>query len=95
MRLKRCKTDLPTRIKTPIAVVLTTAVADPDRLERVKRRNEAVKKIAAELDLAVIDFFTVSQTLTDKFLDGVHFTDEGYRFLAQTLVAGVERMIAG
>ena len=78
---------------TPVAVVLTTAVADPVRNERVKERNKAALSAAAEENCPVIDLFSVSEKYSHlRSNDGVHFSDEGYTRLAEEIVKEVKRI---
>lgn len=77
----------------PIALVLTTSVADSDN-ERVIARNESVKAIAEKYNLPVIDLYSVSvQYEKLHSADGVHYTEEGYEKLAQNLVESVYEII--
>ena len=78
---------------TPVAVVLTTAVADPVRNDRVKERNKAAVSAAAEESCPVIDLFSVSEKYSHlRSNDGVHFSDEGYTRLAEEIVKEVKRI---
>lgn len=73
--------------------MLTTAVADPVRNERVKERNKAAVSAAAEESCPVIDLFSVSEKYAHLRLDdGVHFSDEGYTRLAEEIVREVKRI---
>jgi len=75
---------------TPVMPVLTTHVASEKRDERVRTRNEAVRAIAAQYGLTVVDLYT--PTAADPALlgtDGVHFTPDGWRTLADILIAAV------
>ena len=77
----------------PIALVLTTSVADSDN-ERVIARNESVKVIAEKYNLPVIDLYSVSvQYGKMHSADGVHYTEEGYEKLAQKLLEFVYEII--
>ncbi len=75
----------------PIYIVLTTSVKDIERNNRVIERNEAVLKIAEKYNLKTIDLYTASfvnsYMLSD---DGVHFVQEGYKLLAQTILNGLK-----
>ena len=78
---------------TPVAVVLTTAVSDPVRNERVKERNKAALRAAAQIGCHVIDLFSVSQKYSHlRSDDGVHFSEEGYTKLAEEIVKEVKRI---
>jgi lysophospholipase L1-like esterase len=77
-----------------IALVLTTAITDKERNERVKVRNEKVKEIAKELSLPIIDLNEVSaKNISLISGDGVHFTDKGYDVMATFLVDKVRKLI--
>lgn len=77
-----------------IALVLTTAITDVERNERVKVRNEKVKEIAKELSLPIIDLNEVSaENISLISGDGVHFTDEGYNVMVEFLVDEVRKLI--
>jgi lysophospholipase L1-like esterase len=77
-----------------IALVLTTAITDVERNERVKVRNEKVKEIAKELSLPIIDLNEVSaKNISLISGDGVHFTDKGYDAMATFLVDKVRKLI--
>ena len=75
---------------TPLYISLTTDVAD-DHRERVLRRNEAAKVIAAKYGCPVIDMYTVSQQQVEhRSDDGVHFTATGSEAFCRTLLAAVQ-----
>lgn len=78
----------------PMALVLTTSVADVVREHRVCARNEAILRLAEQRGLAVIDLYepSLANALLHKE-DGVHFKDEGYGVLAGVLLEGVRRLI--
>ena len=77
-----------------IALVLTTAITDKERNDRVKVRNEKVKEIAKELSLPIIDLNEVSaKNISLISGDGVHFTDEGYNVMVEFLVDEVRKLI--
>ncbi|MBR2432210.1 MAG: SGNH/GDSL hydrolase family protein [Clostridia bacterium] len=72
---------------TPVFVVLTTSVADTQREERVRKRNEAAAKIAAKYGLPVIDLYSVSVEFSElRQADGVHFSPEGYKKFAERII---------
>ena len=77
----------------PLAVVLTTSVADAARERRVQARNKAALHLAKERGLAVIDLYTPSLEGALHKEDGVHFQDAGYCVLASVLLDGVRGMI--
>lgn len=78
---------------TPLYISLTTDVAD-DHRERVLRRNEAAKTIAAKHGCPVIDMYEISrQQVEHRSDDGVHFTPPGYEAFCRTLLAAVKENI--
>lgn len=80
--------------EVPIAVVLTTTLKDIAKNERVLVRNQVASEIAKQYELPIIDLYAVSKKHTDLLKgDGVHFTEEGYQFLAKTLVSDVKKII--
>lgn len=75
----------------PIYIVLTTFVKDIERNNRVIERNSAVLKIAEKYNLKTIDLYTASKENSFMmFEDGVHFVQEGYKLLAQTIYNGLK-----
>ena len=77
----------------PIFVVLTTFIKDESRLNRVLKRNEVAKKIAAKYNLPIIDLYSVSENILDKMNDdGVHFKEEGYEILAEKIIEEINKM---
>jgi hypothetical protein len=75
---------------TPVFIVLTTAVADPERDARVKERNKVVCELAEIYGLPVIDLYSVTDSHRDLIsADGVHLSPEGYELLAKKLVQQV------
>ena len=76
---------------TPLAVVLTTSVADAARESRVRARNEAIRRLAKQRGIAVIDLYTPSLAAQRKE-DGVHYTDEGYAALAEKILCDVRAL---
>ena len=79
---------------TPLLVVLTTHVANPECEERVLARNRVAKSLAEKYNLPVVDFYTITKN-NDNFLssDGVHLVQEGYQLLARELVSVVKEFI--
>jgi len=72
----------------PLVLLLTTRVADSERDERVRHRNEAVSSLAERRGLPVLDLYSVSLANRERQLpDGVHFTPEGYEALARAILA--------
>ena len=80
---------------TPLFVVLTTHVAnDPERQKTVAARNEAAFRVASAFELPVIDL--AAKALENSGLqikDGIHFSDEGYRELAEFIVSQIKDKI--
>ena len=79
--------------RTPIFLLLSTAVADTERNARVIVRNKAVLSLAEKYSLPVIDLYSLVDNHRE-FLspDGVHLTPEGYKVLASTLVDAVKNI---
>ena len=78
---------------TPIALVLTTSVADAEREIRVKKRNAAVMQIAKKYGLPIIDIYSVSvENAHLRKDDGVHFTAEGYKKFAELMVSELKML---
>lgn len=72
---------------TPLVLLLTTHVADSERDGRVVLRNKAVCELASRYGIPVIDLYTVSKQCAELLSpDGVHFTEQGYRVLAQEIL---------
>lgn len=72
---------------TPLYIVTTTHVANPEREQRVIARNKMALELAKELNLGVIDFYDLSAKNPELVGgDGVHFTPYGYKALAETLL---------
>ena len=79
---------------TPIFLVLTTAVADEGRLERVKARNRVALALAEKYGLFVIDLYKISCENTDlRSTDGVHFFTAGYEKFADSIIASLKEKI--
>ena len=67
-------------------LILSTRLKSEERTERVKARNEAVKRIGEKLGLPVIDLYSVSDEHFDLLAkDGVHYTDAGYTLFAERI----------
>ncbi len=72
---------------TPVYIVLTTHLANPDREKRVIKRNTAAIEVAEKYGLPVIDIYSV--TLENANLlaaDGAHFSNEGYEKIAEKII---------
>ena len=68
---------------TPLYIVTTTHVANPEREQRVIARNKMALELAKELNLGVIAFDALSAKNPELVGgDGVHFTPDGYKALA-------------
>lgn len=72
---------------TPLVLLTSTPVRDPERNARVERRNEAVRALAEKYGLLTVDFYAVLADRREELLlpDGVHFCTEGYKALAKIL----------
>lgn len=72
---------------TPVYIVLTTTVANPERDKRVTDRNKVALEIAEKYGLGVIDLYAASVEAKGLLTpDGVHFTPAGYEVLAKKIV---------
>ncbi len=72
---------------TPLVLLLTTSVADPERDKRVTERNRVVSELASKYSLSVIDLYSITKSDSELLSsDGVHLTPEGYQLLADELV---------
>ena len=75
---------------TPVFLVLTTHVSNEVRDKRVVARNKIALEIAGKYNLHVIDLYSV--TLENSSLlsnDGVHFVQEGYELIADTIIGEI------
>ena len=80
--------------KEPLAIVLTTSVADEEREQRVKVRNEIAKKTAKKYNLPIIDLYSVSVEFASlRTEDGVHFTYAGYEKLAEKILEDLKTIM--
>ena len=78
---------------TPLALVLTTSVADGEREIRVKSRNIAVMQIAEKYGLPIIDLYSASvENAHLRKDDGVHFSAEGYKKFAELIVGELKKI---
>ena len=76
---------------TPILLLLSTHLADPARDARVQARNRGVVALAEKYGLPVVDLYALTAAHADLLLgDGVHWTPEGYRLIADELIRRVE-----
>ena len=79
--------------ETPVFIVLTTYTKGAVN-ERTLIRNKVALEIAEKYSLPVIDFYKVAEENKDLLTgDGVHFTEDGYKKLAKTLVDKVLEVI--
>ena len=78
----------------PLAIVLTTSVANEEREARVKKRSEEARKTANAYGLPVIDLYSVSVEVSEfRKSDGVHFSNEGYTAFANRIVNDVQAIL--
>ena len=69
-------------------LLLTTPVADPAWDAGVRERNRAAAQIAEKCSLRTVDLYHAAPDLPSHLsADGVHFADEGYRILSQTIAS--------
>lgn len=79
---------------TPVYLVLTSAVADPERNERVVKRNAVALSLAEKYALPVIDYYSIVNDHRDLICpDGVHLLPDGYKLLAERIVTEVKEVI--
>ena len=78
---------------TPLFLVLTTHVANPERDARVVVRNRVVSELSKKYHLPTIDFYSIIKEHEALFTDGVHLTGEGYDLLARNLVEHIYKVI--
>ena len=77
--------------KTPLYLVLTTAVADESTNLRVRARNEVALSLAEKYALPTIDLYTVSEEYVAlRSTDGVHYTKEGYEKFADFILSTIQ-----
>lgn len=78
-----------------IIPVLTTLVTNKDyHNDRVINRNIIVKELAASKKLPIIDLYTVSEQNDNlKINDGVHYTEAGYKVLANAVLCELKKLI--
>ena len=76
--------------ETPILLLLTTAVKDAERNERVIARNKAVIELAEKYKLPVVDLYRAVDDNRDLIsADGVHLLPDGYRLLADEIIKAI------
>lgn len=75
---------------TPIYIVLTTHISQ-ETLPRAIKRNEVALEVADKYNLPVIDLYTPSKEIAHMLKDdGVHFTIEGYKILADKILESID-----
>lgn len=75
----------------PLFIVLTTSVTDKEREKRIIERNKSAVKVAEKYGLPVIDLFAVSKEYYHLISqDGVHFTPEGDKVIAKSIVEAIQ-----
>ena len=61
--------------------------------DEVLKRNEAVKRISKKYDIHLIDCYTLVDKNTDiKSDDGYHYTDEGYKIIADKIAENIAKI---
>lgn len=71
-------------------IVLTTALLDKKKNERVILRNEAALRVAKKYNLPVIDLYSITLANPDKYLnDGIHLKNELYETLADEIISNI------
>ena len=79
---------------TPLALLSSTHVADPERDARVVKRNLVVSALAKKHQLHFFDFYKITKEREELLsADGVHFQKDGYRMLAEKLVEMVREVL--
>ena len=80
---------------TPLILVLTTHVANPDRDARVEARNQVVCSLAEKYELPVLDLYTPTKQHAELLsTDGVHLQKEGNDLLAREIVSAVKKIVS-
>ncbi len=80
--------------ESPLLLVLTTHVVNPERAERVAVRNKVVLELAEKYGLMAVDFYSITKSHAELLSkDGVHLVPEGYKMLAECLVSSVKEVI--
>ena len=75
---------------TAFFLLATTPTADPDNDARVRLRNRAAAQTAEKYGLGTVDLYHAAPQLPAYLSDdGVHFTDEGYRRLADAAAKAI------
>lgn len=84
--VKRLMQEYP---QTPLFLLLTTYVRDDVQCARVRARNKIVEDIGQRYALPVIDLYTVAYEHRDLITDGVHFSTDGYQYLARKIFEAI------
>lgn len=80
--------------EVPTFIVLSTTVSDENRANRIKVRNQGALAAAEKYGLGVIDLHTASvENFHLLSADGCHFTSDGYKVLARTIVSFLKENI--
>lgn len=76
----------------PIYLLLSTPVRNnPERKEEIINRNKEVIRLSNKYGLKTVDVFSFAEEIKGLGKDdGVHFTDEGYKALAKSLLNKIE-----
>lgn len=81
-------------LDVPVAMVLTTRVANEDRNLRVQARNQSARIVAEKLGCPVLDLYTPSETYAPlQCSDGVHYSGEGYGHLAEAILPDLRNLL--
>ena len=81
---------LTERFGTVIPILTTYSTSEYSPNVRVEARNAAVRKIAADRGLPVVDFYSISYENRDHLTDGIHFDGIGYHAMAVELLRAAE-----
>ena len=73
---------------TPLYLLLSTPVRNnPKRKEEIIKRNKEVIRLCEKYGIKAVDVFSFAEEIKELGKDdGVHFTDEGYKSLAKSLL---------
>jgi lysophospholipase L1-like esterase len=89
-RLKKSNAKIIWAMTTPMGEVYIQKKIRTE--EDIVKYNAVAAKVMKEEGIIVNDLYKLSKPNTDKLLkDGVHFTDEGYKFLAKSLVESINK----
>ena len=64
-------------------------------MKRVRERNDTIKELASDLNLAVDDLYIVSQGIPaeKRAIDGTHYMDDGYEILADAVAESIKNLL--